>query len=296
MDEPGQPPRTPDEEPVIPGRQVRKQAMEKLRAARAPQESELDRLQREIDEVEAHRMPLMDHLKELYRRVLISMIAVALASTVGFFYAREVYSFLTAPFDAAMAGTPGGLSLVNSPFEGIFTYFKVALISGVLGASPIISYQAWQFIAPGLYGSEKRIVLPLSMASVGLFFIGGAFCYYAIFPYAFPFFINVLDVDVSISANGYLSAVLRMMLGFGACFQLPVGAFFFARIGLIDHKDMIGGFRYAVVVIFVLAAIITPPDPLTQSLLAIPMVALYVFGIVIAWATTTKVREEAETA
>jgi len=164
----------------------------------------------------------------------------------------------------------------------------------VAAASPIISYQVWQFIAPGLYRTERRVVLPLSVSSFLLFAMGSAFCYYVIFPYAFPFFIGVIDdTAVQISVAGYLSAVLRMMVAFGACFQLPVGSWFLARMGLIDHKDMAGFFRYAVVIIFLLAAVITPPDPLTQVLLAIPMVLLYAVGMFVAYLVSTKERDDA---
>lgn len=259
------------------------------------QERELERLDKDLEEVESFRMPLMDHLVELKNRVLWALLATGIGVLISANFANEIYGFLIAPMVRAISETPGirgNIEIVGSPFEGVFVWLRVTLLAGVALASPVISWQVWQFIAPGLYRTERRIVLPLSMASVALFFSGAAFCYYGIFPYAFPFFLEVLGLDATISADGYLSAVLRMMLAFGACFQLPVGAFFLARMGAIDARDMAGGFRYAVVVIFVLAALITPPDPLTQGLLAIPMVLLYGVGIIIAWMASTKQREE----
>lgn len=287
------PPLTPEQREALGEPPGRAQEWERTKVDRA--KAELDRIDKELDEVEAFTMPLMDHLKELSSRLLKSLAALLITTGIAFVYAGEIYIFLTEPFDAALAGidnVEGGLSLVHSPFEGIFVYLKVSLIAGLLAASPVVSWQMWQFIAPGLYNTEKRIVAPLSLSSAGLFIAGSAFCFYGIFPYAFPFFIGVLGIDVNLSAEGYLDAIIRMMLAFGACFQLPVGAFFLARMGLIDHRDMIEGFRYAIVVIFVLAMLITPPDPLTQVLLAIPMVFLYAVGIVAAWMFSTKKRDE----
>jgi sec-independent protein translocase protein TatC len=271
-----------------PGRQ---QHLEEL--ARKREEEETRRLEAELDEVETYRMPLMEHLIELRDRLIKSVVAVAIGCGVGLAYAKEIYDFLTAPFIltlSTMEGVQGSLSLVSSPFEGVSTYMRVGMIAGMVLASPVVSYQLWQFVAPGLYKTEKNIVVPLAFSSVALFLCGAGFCYYVIFPYAFPFFIQVLGVDVNLSVDGYLTAVIRMMLAFGACFQLPVGAFFFARIGLIDHRDMIKAFRYAVVVIAIVAAIITPPDVMSQMMIGIPMVLLYIIGIGIAALTTTKVR------
>ncbi|MCB9680886.1 MAG: twin-arginine translocase subunit TatC [Alphaproteobacteria bacterium] len=268
-----------------PGADVRKAELQRRLA-----ETEDQRLARELEEVESFRMPLMEHLKELSRRLIRSLVAFAIGMGVGLYFAKDIYAFISAPFVAALeeSGIDGGLSLVSSPFEGVFTYFKVSAIAAVLVASPVISYESWAFIAPGLLRSERRLVVPLAVSSLALFLTGAAFCFYGIFPYAFPFFITTLGVDVNISVDGYLSSTTFMMLAFGACFQLPVVAFFLARAGLVDHRDLWSFFRYAVVGIFILAAIITPPDPLTQVLLAVPMVVLYLVGIVVAYLFSTK--------
>lgn len=277
-----------DPTPEPPGSQHREATLKRVRAS-----SELERLEKEISEVEAYRMPLMEHLIELKNRLIWALGALVVGCGIGFYFAKEIYEVLTAPFVEALvtSGLDGGLSMVNSPFEGIYAYFRVSLIAGMLIASPVVSYQMWLFIAPGLYRTERRVVVPLSMASVFLFASGAAFCFYLIFPYAFPFFIEVLGVDVNLSVDGYLKAVIRMMLAFGICFQLPVGAWFLARGGFVDAQDMIASMRYAVVVIFVLAAIITPPDPMTQLLLATPMVLLYILSIGIVKLASTKVRD-----
>ena len=248
----------------------------------------------DLDEVEQHRMPLIEHLAELRKRVFVALGAVAVGMTISFGFFDPMYAWLTAPVLEAMAANGlegGGLSIVHSPFEGVYTYLRVALVGGAVLSSPVVAFQVWQFVAPGLYNTEKRIVFPLAMASSALFLTGALFCYYAIFPLAFPFFFSIIDAQPNLSVGGYLSAIVRMMLAFGLCFQLPVGTFFLARVGLIDHRDMLGSFRYAVVAIFIVAALITPPEVLTQVMLALPLVCLYVIGIGVAWISTTKVRD-----
>lgn len=247
----------------------------------------------EVDEVETHRMPLMEHLKELRDRLLRATAALIVAMLNSLAFADEIIGFIRAPADEALAaaGVPGDLSLVSSPFEGIYVYLRASFLGAIALASPVISWQLWSFVAPGLYKAERRLILPLAAASTFLFLLGAGFSYYVIFPQAFPFFFTIVDANVNLSLEGYLSAVIRMMLAFGLSFQLPVGAFFLARLGLIDAQDMIKGFRYAVVAIFVVAALITPPEVLTQMLLAAPLVALYGVGIIVAWLFSTKVRE-----
>jgi sec-independent protein translocase protein TatC len=246
----------------------------------------------EPDEVEAHRMPLMEHLIELRNRVVYSAVALAVGMVICLFIADDLFAFLKAPFVVALTktGVKGGLSIVNSPFEGVYTYLRVSFVGGLMLAMPVVAYQIWRFIAPGLYKTERRVVLPLAFSSTMLFTGGSAFAYYVILPVALPFFLEVIEADANLSLSGYLSGVVRMMVAFGICFQLPVVTWFIARIGLIDHRDMVESFRYAVVGMFVVAALITPPDVLTQSLLAIPLVILYVISIGIAWVFTTKTR------
>lgn len=245
-----------------------------------------------LDEVESYRMPLMEHLVELRDRLIKAALALALGMGIGFFYADRILDFLIVPFDQALSatGVRGSLSMVHSPFEGFSTWMRVAFMAGVLLASPVISWQIWAFIAPGLYKEERSAVVPLAMSSAVLFIGGAAFCYYVMLPFAFPFFLQVLPVEVNLSVDGYLTSVIWMMVAFGACFQLPVIAWFLARLGFVDHRDMLDGGRYAIVAIFIIAAILTPPDPISQIMLAVPMCLLYGVGIGVAWLTTTKVR------
>lgn len=248
-----------------------------------------------LDEVEQYRMPLLDHLRELRTRLLMSVVALGVGFAISLAFVNDILLFITSPVKEALAanGIGGGLAIVNSPFEGMTVWMHAAFIGAVVISSPVIAYQLWAFVAPGLYQTERKLVAPLALSSTGLFFAGAAFAYYVIFPYAFPFFFTVVDADVSLSIEGYLSAVLKMLIAFGVSFQLPIATFFLARLGFIDHRDMTSTFRYAIVGIFIVAAIITPPDVLTQTLLAIPLIILYVLSIGVAWMFTTKVRTPA---
>jgi sec-independent protein translocase protein TatC len=247
------------------------------------------------DEVEQHRMPLLDHLRELRNRLLIAAAGLGVGLVVSLAFVSEILAVLTAPMTAALTdpelGIQGSLSIVNSPFEGISVWLNVALIGGAVLASPVITYQLWAFIAPGLYQTERRLVVPLAASSTFLFLAGGAFAYFWMIPYVLQYGLRVVDAEVNLSIQGYLSAVMKMLLAFGACFQLPIGTFFASRMGLIDHRDMIRGFRYSFVGIFVIAAVITPPDPLSQLVVALPLTVLYALSIGVAFAFSTKVRD-----
>ena len=267
-------------------------------------------------------MPLLEHLRELRNRLFISVGSIVVGTAICFFVATDLLDILTAPMrmvlglmnpdskidqaylqvveplSAILNVIPmngemtGELVITNSPLEGIYTYLMVTVVGGLMLALPIVAFQIWQFVAPGLYKTEKTVVFPLTFSSTMMFLAGALFAYLVIFPIAFPFFLSVIDVEAMLSIDGYLKAVVRMMVAFGVCFQLPVATWFLAKLGLIDHIDMLKGFRYAVVVIFILAAIITPPDILTQVLLGVPLVVLYAVGIAVARVSTTKVRAE----
>jgi sec-independent protein translocase protein TatC len=244
------------------------------------------------DEVDGHRMPLIEHLRELRNRLMWSIGSLAVGTVVSMAFVDEIIAFITAPVTDTLAahGIEGGLSIVNSPFEGMTVWLDAALIGGITLASPVMAWHAWGFVAPGLYHTERRMVGPLALSSTALFLLGTAFAYYALFPIAFPFFFTVVPAEVSLSIEGYLSAVLKMLVAFGLSFQLPVAVFFLARLGLVDGKDLVEWTRYAIVAIFIVAALITPPDVLSQILLAIPLMGLYVISVGVAALFSTKVR------
>jgi len=259
-------------------------------------------------DLEDSRMPLLDHLRELRDRLIKSAIGLGLGMIVSLIFVQDLIRVLRQPFEkgcitAEAQLREGGylavgepfmckLGVVNSLFEGVYTWLWTAFLAGLLLAMPVLMWQIWGFIAPGLYKTERRLVYPLTAASSGLFAAGAAFCYAVLLPIAMPFFLTVIpDMATSLSIRGYLGGIATMMIAFGVCFQLPVVIWFLAKLGLVDHKDLTSGFRYAIVGIFIVAALITPPDPITQTALAVPLVFLYGVGIVVAYFSSTKVRD-----
>ena len=242
--------------------------------------------------VDEYRMPLLDHLRELRTRLVVSLGAFLVAVITCFFFAEPIFELMKAPLVPILGGNADDTMVIIDPLEAILTYLKVAVLAGFGLASPVIFYQGWLFVAPGLYDTERKTVLPLVAASTGLFVAGASFAYFVIFPYGFEFLLALApeDVEANISIASYLSTATRLMLAFGFCFQLPVIVFFLARLGVVDAQDMTSKFRYAMVAIFVVAAMITPPDPMTQSLMALPLTGLYGVSIIVAKLTSTKTR------
>jgi len=234
--------------------------------------------------VDEYRMPLMEHLRELRNRLIVAVASIGVCVVASFFFSQEIFDYLVQPMNVALEHRGEGTMAITDPLEGVITYLKVAVLAGFFAASPVVFHQLWMFVAPGLYDQERRVVIPLVFSSTALFLGGAAFGYFVIFRFGFEFFLSVIDLDTAavLSINSYLMTATKLLMAFGVCFQLPVVSFFLARTGLIDARDMIVGFRYAIVVIFVTAAIITPPDPLTQLLMAGPLVLLYGVGVVIA--------------
>ncbi|MCB9759028.1 MAG: twin-arginine translocase subunit TatC [Alphaproteobacteria bacterium] len=245
------------------------------------------------DPVDDYRMSILDHLRELRKRLVVSLWAAGIGIVICFVFAQDLFDWLVQPMNLALQARGEGTMAITDPLEGVMTYLKVAVLAGLFTASPVIFYQAWLFVGPGLYQQEKRLVLPLVLTSTTLFMAGAAFGYFVIFQYGFSFFLSVVDpaeTAAVLSINAYLLTATKLLVAFGASFQLPVVVFFLARIGLIDAQDMVGQFRYAIVAIFVVAAIITPPDPLTQVLMAGPLTLLYGVSIGVAWLFSTKER------
>jgi len=253
----------------------------------------------DFDPVDDYRMPLLEHLRELRTR-LMRIIAFALAGCLlCFAFAQPIWDALVGPMNNALVETGRGTMAITEPLEGFITYLKVAGLAGVALTSPAIFYQIWSFIAPGLYPKEKKAVMPLVIASTGLFLGGAAFGYFVIFDFAFPFFLEITaeldpDVEAVLSISSYLSLATKLLIAFGLSFQLPVVCYFLARIGLVDHMDLIKGFRYAVVGMFVVSAFITPPDVLSQLLMAGPLIVLYGVGTVLAYFFSTKGDDDEE--
>ena len=251
------------------------------------------------DPVEDYRMPLVEHLTELRDRLIRIIVFGLIGCVLCFAFAQPIWDALVSPMNDALERTGRGTMAITEPLEGFITYVKVAALAGIGLASPFIFHQIWAFIAPGLYPHEKKAIFPLALASSFLFIGGASFGYFVIFDFAFPFFLEVTesldqDVEAVLSINSYLGLATKLLIAFGASFQLPIVLYFMARIGLVDHIDLFESFRYAVVGMFVVSAIITPPDVLSQCLMAGPLIFLYGVGIVLAYFFSTKERDEEE--
>ncbi|MEJ0070206.1 MAG: twin-arginine translocase subunit TatC [Pseudomonadota bacterium] len=235
-------------------------------------------------------MPLLDHLIELRNRLMYSAITLVIAFAVCYYFSKDIYGFLTRPLADALEGQVGRHMIFTDLTEAFFTYMKVAFWAATFIAFPIIATQLWMFVAPGLYRNERKAFLPFLLATPVLFFTGGALVYYVIFPLAWKFFISfeapggegTLPIEVMPKVNEYLSLVMTLIFAFGLAFQLPVLLSLLARVGLISAADLSSKRRYAIVGIFVFAAVVTPPDVISQCSLAIPMLALYEASIISA--------------
>lgn len=230
-------------------------------------------------------MSLAEHLDELRWCLIKSLVAVALLSGVCYFFSDFLFALMVAPLKENLR--PGQSLIGTGVTEAFFTEIKVALVGGVTLSCPVIFYQIWRFISPGLLIEERKLVVPFVLCTT-LFFLGGAyFCYRVVLPVAFRYFIEqygTMGVTPAIRMGEYFTFFFRMVLAFGVTFELPVFTFFLVRLGIWDYRFMLRSFRYAIVVIFVLAAILTPtPDIINQSLLAAPMLLLYLVSIGVAY-------------
>jgi sec-independent protein translocase protein TatC len=230
-------------------------------------------------------MPLTAHLEELRTRIVRALLATVVGAGFAWMGIERLVAFLLAPLAQLRPGE--SLIIGTGVTEAFFTKLKVALIAGLFVASPVVFYQLWRFVAPGLYEREKRVALPFSIAASTFFFGGAAFCYWLVFPVAFEFFLREfvsIGVAAQIRISEYLTFASRMLLAFGITFELPVATFFLARVGLVTHRTLIQWWRYAVVAIFVVAAVLTPgPDVASQMLMATPLLVLYVLSIGVAY-------------
>ena len=239
---------------------------------------------RDPGEEELPRMGFFDHLEEFRKRLIVCLIAVFIAFFVAWFQAPTIFEFIARPLKKILP--PGQNLSYTTMTEPFLMYFRVALYAGVILASPVILWQIWQFIAPALYRRERRYVIPF----VGfgfLFFISGcAFAYYVAFPGIVQFLVGDVgkNFNAVITINEYLSTASKLILGLGVCFETPIFIFFLARIGVVTPRWLMAKFKYAILIIFIIAAVITPtPDIATQCVFAFPMIGLYLLGVGVAW-------------
>lgn len=235
-------------------------------------------------------MGLMDHLTELRGRLVRCCIAVCIGFAVCWAVVDPIFDILIQPLLSVLPqGTHAQYTTLP---EAFFTRMYIAFVAGVFLASPAIFYQIWAFVAPGLYDEEKRHILPVAILSAIFFVAGGAFCYFIVFPFAFSFFVSFSTPDIVITpkVSDYLSFVLKLLIAFGLIFEMPIFTLFLARMGILTAALMRKGRRYAIVGIFILAAILTPPDVVSQLLMACPMLLLYEASIWVAAAFGRKPR------
>lgn len=238
-------------------------------------------------------MTLLDHLSELRVRLVRSLIALAVGFFACYGFAEQLFNYLMIPLTRAL---PAGAKLIYTALpEAFFVYMQVALVAGAFLASPYLFYQIWSFIAPGLYDEEKRHVIPIAGASALFFVAGAAFCYFQVFPYAFEFFVGFATDTIAPmpKLDEYLGFTLKMLLAFGLIFEMPLFAFFLSRLGIVTAQGMRKTRKYAILGIFVVAAILTPPDVFSQMMMAAPMLVLYEISILVA-ATFGRKKRSAE--
>ncbi len=247
------------------------------------------------NEQDSARMPFLEHLGELRTRIMRAGLAVLVCFVAAFFFKEELYYFLKAPLAPHL---PAGSKLIyTSPQELFFTYMKIAFLAGVVVSSPVIFYQLWKFISPGLYERERKLVWPFVFISSALFISGAVFCYLVVFPFAFAFFMSLATEEIvpMLKVNEYLSFSSTLLFLFGLTFETPLVLFFMAKLGLVNAQKLRKNRRYAILLIFIVAAVATPtPDVVTQCLMAAPLMLLYEFSIMlIARAEKHKALEEA---
>ena len=224
-------------------------------------------------------LPLVAHLTELRDRLLRALLAVLLVFICLFPFANDIYTFVSEPLRSLLpAGTSMIATEVASPF---LTPFKLTLVAAVFVSMPFVLYQAWSFIAPGMYRHEKRLAIPLLFSSVALFYAGAAFAYFVVFPLIFAFFTSIGPEDVTIMTdiNSYLDFVLKLFFAFGLAFEIPIAAVLLIWSGLTSADALARKRPYIIVGCFVLGMLLTPPDIISQSLLALPMWLLFELGV-----------------
>lgn len=240
-------------------------------------------------DTELPRQPLIQHLMELKRRVIISVLTFLAATIAAYEFAPEIYGFLVRPLAEAF-GSPEHRRLIYTNLtEAFVAYIKLAVFAGFFASFPVIATQFYLFLAPGLYKRERRAMIPYLVASPVLFLIGAAFVYYFIFPAAWKFFLGFetaahsggLPIQLETRVADYLSLVMHLILAFGVSFQLPVILILMVRAGLMDVATLKRGRRYAIVIIVTVAAFITPPDVFSQIALSVPLYLLYELSILL---------------
>jgi len=238
----------------------------------------------ETDDIDDSKAPLIEHLIELRKRLMWSLAAVFVAFVVCFWFAKPIYNVLLWPYRVA-AGVDAPIELIyTAPQEFFFTQVKLALFGAIFIAFPVIASQLYMFVAPGLYKAERKAFRPFLIATPILFLLGAALVYFVAMPLAMTFFLSMqqtgeVQIVLTAKVSEYLSLIMTLILGFGICFQLPVLLTLLARAGLVTSDQLKHYRRHAILAVFVAAAVLTPPDPVSQIALALPTLLLYEISI-----------------
>lgn len=241
---------------------------------------------------EDDKQPFLSHLEELRSRIIYSAIAVGVGFVICYIFSESLFEIFVTPLKEKL---PEGDRLIftNLP-EMFFTYIKTAFIAGILLTSPIIFYQMWMFIAPGLYQNEKRFVIPFVVSSSFLFASGALFGYFVVFPFAYKFFLGYANeyIQALPTVKEYFSFASKLLFAFGIVFELPVVIYFLSRMGLVTVPFLRKNRKYAILLTFIAGAILTPPDVVTQCMMAGPLILLYELGIIVAIIGAKKRKKE----
>jgi sec-independent protein translocase protein TatC len=230
--------------------------------------------------IHEEELPVTEHIEELRERLIKSAVAIVVGFLVAWPFKKQILLFLERPLPDNLKGK----LIFLSPPEAFFTALKVSFFAGILLALPFVLYQAWRFIEPGLYEHEKKFILPFMLFSLLFFFDGAAFAYFVILPFGLKFLLGFMGdlLTPQITIGSYISFVIQMILAFGFVFLLPVVVWLLSKLGVINYTMLEKNRKFAVLVIFVIAAILTPPDVFSQVMMALPLLVLYEFSIWVA--------------
>lgn len=238
-------------------------------------------------ELESSKAPLLEHLVELRNRIVRCVIAFLICFIFCFAFSRPIFVFLTQPLSDALAGQANRSMIFTALYEQFFTYVRIGMFGAICLAFPYMAFQLWMFIAPGLYKHERKAFIPFLVATPVMFVLGGCFVYYLMLPRVIRFFLSEeiapspgqIAIQLAPRVGEYLTFVMTLIFAFGVCFELPVLLTLLGRVGIVSSKGLMGARRYAIVGVFAVAAIVTPPDVFSQLSLAFPLVGLYEVSI-----------------
>jgi len=236
------------------------------------------------DEEAGGKMSFLEHLDELRKRIIRALLSLAIGIGIGLFFINDIIDFVMRPLSATLP--PGGKFIYTEAPEAFMLYLRIAVIAGLIIGTPLIFYQVWLFVAPALYAKERRYAIPFVVLSTAGFIGGAAFSHYLAFPVMWRFFSSFSNDMMTFMPRiePTFSMYMRMLLGMGLVFQMPALVFFLAKMGVVSARWMVRQFKYAILIIFVVAAVVTPdPSYTSQLMVAIPMVLLYIISIAIAW-------------